>query len=1100
MNKLFFTAIIVLLLSLSAIAQVKNVVILDPIGSTAENLKNSVFQEVLSVAKTNKDINIIERPTVIKALAENHFRVDLNTHDSKFCEIGKVLKAKYVFVITVSDIVKNNYSISCKVIDVAKSNVLRQSSVQTKNGEKDLTANTKQMMRDLLDALENTFKQTDPTQKNLTDSKESKENLVDMMDVLKKEDIAAAKNQKEKELAEVQAKKAKELADAQAQKEKALADEKARQDRELAAAQAQKEKELADAKAQKERELAEAKAKQDKEFAEAKVRQERELAEAQAQREKALAEEKARQERELAEAQAQKEKELAEAKAQKEKELAEAKAKQEKEFAEAKAKQEKEFAEAKAKQERELAEAQAQKEKEIAEAKAQQERELAEAKAQKEKELALLQAQQEQELAEARAKQEKELADTKAKELELVKAKEQKERELLELQAQQAKELAEAKAKQDKEIAETKAKEKELVEAKAQKEKELAMLQAQKEKELAEAKAKEKELAEAKAQKDRELAEAKAQKEKELAEALAQKEKELAELQAQKEKELAAAKAQQEKELAAAKAQQEKELAAAKVQQEKELAAAKAQQEKEIAEAKAKQEKEIAEAKAQQEKEIAEAKAQKEKELAEAKAQQEKELAEVKAKQEKLKAEEEKRQLQEKITAFFDQIPDTVSFVTSGGKKMFPAYYDKSSWNESELPSWCSLQSTKDALVLTCTPNTNPTLREGYFYLYADNLSKKIWVKQMGKATLVLSLNKIDFSDSGGTREILVSTNNPSWKVTGNPSWCAINTTDNKIYLDCAANSSGKRSFMLEVRAGEQLEKIQVSQKEYIFIILSDSTLEFSSSGGSRTINVNTNASSWDVSNELSWCPMAKTGNSIIFSCRSNLNTYERIDQLTIIADYATKILPIKQRGITYLEKGNWKSAINKVVYTGATTYENAIYKGEKSNKGIRTGLGAYFFIADNESYWGEFLQGESNGKGIYIIGKEGDFYFSGCRGCKFYAGNWSSDMKNGLGKCYDKKGDLLYFGYYQNEKPLETFPQTYEESYKFESVEYSNGDMYLGETYKGYLHGLGIFFWANGAAWYGEWKDGKRDGTGIEFLRDGSIKTGRWFGDTYFE
>jgi hypothetical protein len=108
--------------------------------------------------------------------------------------------------------------------------------------------------------------------------------------------------------------------------------------------------------------------------------------------------------------------------------------------------------------------------------------------------------------------------------------------------------------------------------------------------------------------------------------------------------------------------------------------------------------------------------------------------------------------------------------------------------------------------------------------------------------------------------------------------------------------------------------------------------------------------------------------------------------------------------------------------------------------------------------------------------------------------------MKNGLGKCYDKKGDLLYFGYFHNEKPIETFPQSYDETYKFECIEYNNGDIYLGETFKGSKHGLGIFFWANGAAWYGEWKDGTREGNGIEFLRDGSIKTGRWNGDIYSE
>ena len=1063
MNKIFIITSIALLLCLSAIAQVQNVAIFDPIGGVEENIKKIVFDEVYSVSKTYRDISIIERQVIIRTLAEKKFRIDLTTDDAKFCEIGKAMKVSYIFVITISDIGKNNFSVSCKAIDVTKTKVLKQISTQTRNGLKDLENNTKQMMRDMLDALETTFRRNDNNQttggqkNDIADPKNPKENLSDIMAVYKEEDAKGAKAQKDKELAEAQAKKERELAEAQAKKDKELAEAQAKKERELAEAKAKQEREMEEARAQKEREFAEATARQERELAEAKKRQERELAEAQAQKERELAEARARQERELAEAQAQKEKELAEARAQ---------------------------------QERELAAAKAQKEKEIAEAKAQQERELAAAKAQKEKEIAQLQAEKERELAEAKIRQERELAEAQAKANELAAAKAQKEKELALLQAQQERELAEAKARQEKEIAETQAKEKELAEVKAQKEKELALLQAQKDKELAEAKAqKEKELAEARAKQERELEEAKA------------KERELAEARIQKERELEAAKAQKERELAEVQAQKERELAAAQAQKERELAELQAQKERELAEARARQERELAEAKAQKDKEIAEAKKLQERELAAAKEQQEKEIAEAKAKEEKRKAEEEKRLIQEKAKIFFMQIPDTIRFNNTGGKETFTAYYCKSSWNETEIPSWCSLKNTNDALIVTCDMNSNDNTREGYLYLYAGEQTKKIWVSQIGKITLSVSLNKINFDDFGGKKEIFVHTNASTWKLKGNSPWCSLSTTENKIVVDCSPNgTSNPRDFVIEVLSGDKSEKILISQKKYIYIALSDSILEFPSSGGNRAITVNTNASSWNTSNELIWCPMAKSGNSIVFSCRANLNTTERSDQFTIVADHATKIIQIKQKGITCLEKGNWKSAINKVIYTGTTNSENAVYKGERSNKGIRNGLGAYFFIADSESYWGDFLQGESSGKGIYIIGKDGDFYFSGCKGCKFYVGNWSSDMKNGLGKCYDRKGDLMYFGYFQNEKPIETFPQPHDDTYKFECLEYDNGDMYLGETFKGFKHGLGIFFWANGAAWYGEWKDGQRDGRGIEFLRDGSIKTGRWSGDTYFE
>jgi hypothetical protein len=136
----------------------------------------------------------------------------------------------------------------------------------------------------------------------------------------------------------------------------------------------------------------------------------------------------------------------------------------------------------------------------------------------------------------------------------------------------------------------------------------------------------------------------------------------------------------------------------------------------------------------------------------------------------------------------------------------------------------------------------------------------------------------------------------------------------------------------------------------------------------------------------------------------------------------------------------------------------------------------------------------------MYIIGKEGDIHFLGCRECKYYVGNWENDQKNGIGKCYDKTGKLLYFGLFFSDKPADTYPQKYDNTQKFECIEYEGSSYYLGETNNGLKHGLGIYFWANGNAWYGEWADGDRNGTGIEFQANGAIIKGKWVGNTYYE
>lgn len=74
--------------------------------------------------------------------------------------------------------------------------------------------------------------------------------------------------------------------------------------------------------------------------------------------------------------------------------------------------------------------------------------------------------------------------------------------------------------------------------------------------------------------------------------------------------------------------------------------------------------------------------------------------------------------------------------------------------------------------------------------------------------------------------------------------------------------------------------------------------------------------------------------------------------------------------------------------------------------------------------------------------------------------------------------------------------PEAETEDYHFESLNYSNGDRYIGETYKGNKHGYGIYYWANGNYWYGQYRNNMRYGYGALFTPQGNIFVGQWLGD----
>lgn len=192
------------------------------------------------------------------------------------------------------------------------------------------------------------------------------------------------------------------------------------------------------------------------------------------------------------------------------------------------------------------------------------------------------------------------------------------------------------------------------------------------------------------------------------------------------------------------------------------------------------------------------------------------------------------------------------------------------------------------------------------------------------------------------------------------------------------------------------------------------------------------------------------------------------------------------------LTRGNWRLALRKSTVYPTQQYDNGSYKGELYN-GNRAGLGMYYF--DSESiYIGKWNSGEKSGMGIYSTVP--GYVVKNCPNCVYYVGLWSSDEKTGTGACYDKLGNLVYFGTFANDKPLQYYSSNGNNSRKFECIEYYNGDYYLGETIDGKCSGRGLYIWSNGDIWYGNWENGERSGYGILMPYQGDVSTGTWRGE----
>lgn len=190
------------------------------------------------------------------------------------------------------------------------------------------------------------------------------------------------------------------------------------------------------------------------------------------------------------------------------------------------------------------------------------------------------------------------------------------------------------------------------------------------------------------------------------------------------------------------------------------------------------------------------------------------------------------------------------------------------------------------------------------------------------------------------------------------------------------------------------------------------------------------------------------------------------------------------------LSRGDWRKVLQKCHEDGMRKLGNGGYKGECNEEWQLSGLG--MCVLNNGTYYiGAWGANKWNGAGIYITPR--GCFVTNCSDCAYYVGEFSSGNITGTGSCYNRFGKLIYHGGFVDGEPEEPCPMKGLDNYKFECVEYSSGEYYIGETMNGERHGKGFYIYSNGDLWYGDWEDDKRNGSGILLQYHGDVSSGIW-------
>lgn len=189
------------------------------------------------------------------------------------------------------------------------------------------------------------------------------------------------------------------------------------------------------------------------------------------------------------------------------------------------------------------------------------------------------------------------------------------------------------------------------------------------------------------------------------------------------------------------------------------------------------------------------------------------------------------------------------------------------------------------------------------------------------------------------------------------------------------------------------------------------------------------------------------------------------------------------------LSSAGWRQALAKCLEIPTETYEEDLYKG-CINAGQRSRLGVYYW-SSSTCYFGNWNQGERDGWGILVV-RDG-YEVSNCPDCAYYVGPFKNGVKSGEGTCYDRAGNLIYYGQFVDDSPVGTYPMTGYGNYKFICIDKGNGNYYLGEVENEQPEGKGVFMQRNGDLWLGNWKAGNRDGMVLYMPYDGTPVMERW-------
>lgn len=298
-------------------------------------------------------------------------------------------------------------------------------------------------------------------------------------------------------------------------------------------------------------------------------------------------------------------------------------------------------------------------------------------------------------------------------------------------------------------------------------------------------------------------------------------------------------------------------------------------------------------------------------------------------------------------TTYINPTPTALYVSGDGGTEDITVKTD-GKWDINVYPdSWASVTRNNDNLKISISKNSSTYSRSTKLNLKSKfgEVNKDINITQREKPYINLQSSTVNLNSDGDAKYVTVSSNE-EWSISkDSPTWATVTKRGSELCVKATTNNSySSRSGTVTLVAGSARTKLTIEQKKKAsYLYVDETSVTFSSAGGSRTISVLTDGD-WKIStNTASWGHLSNIGNVLTLTVDANFGA-SRYDYFEIKADSYTRRVSIHQNA-------PGPSADIKSVWVDHNYYYNGSYgmkihiKFETERMQGKTGqINAYFY------------------------------------------------------------------------------------------------------------------------------------------------------------